>query len=557
MPAGHEARSWLAGALLVAARLPPVAILVLILLYAHTVPYDDQWPAFAPAVIAAKTGTLRAAELWRPTNEHRPLLPKVVMLALARLSGWDVRWEALASWAISLLNLGLALLLVRRTVGMWSRSLEAPMVLVASVLLFSPIQYENWTWSWQLCTFMSLTWVLGAAVVICRPLTVGRTLVLALLALAASLTFASGLALWALLPIVTLLPSEAPLSRRVVHATTLLLAGAIALTAYLHDLAPLGSRPLTTSVTAIGPLAQYVVTYLGALLAAPRPILAAAYGSGGLVCAGVAAFALWRREECRPLLSPWLLLAAFSLASAGLTAVGRLESGSQTASLSRYTTFAVPFWLAAMTMVSWALSRALAEARSRGARAAIVLALGAVAATMTAGQVRASIHGVRAARYSADDRSRDCLAWREWASDGCLARVGRVDQVRAWAAALERHGLGPYRTRMPLPRFEDHRIDTTRNAGAVAPPTNPTKKDELRIAGTASTAVVLVTIDRRVVASTEPQRVPGEAAGRFDVWLRQSRIGPGSRTLELWGVVDDETLAPIGLPVQVDGSRHD
>jgi hypothetical protein len=38
-------------------------------------------------------GELAFPDLWAQHNEHRLLFPKIIMLVLARSTGWDIRYE--------------------------------------------------------------------------------------------------------------------------------------------------------------------------------------------------------------------------------------------------------------------------------------------------------------------------------------------------------------------------------------------------------------------------------------------------------------------------------
>src|SRR5438128_414906 len=65
----------------------------------------------------SRAGTLRFADLWAQHNEHRLLLPNLVMLALAQLTQWDTRATIVASFVVSLATLGVLGLIIRSTLG--------------------------------------------------------------------------------------------------------------------------------------------------------------------------------------------------------------------------------------------------------------------------------------------------------------------------------------------------------------------------------------------------------------------------------------------------------
>ena len=56
--------------------------------YGHNVPYYDGW---SMVDVLRGTQPVDAAWLWQAHNDHRIPIPKMVLLALYHLSGWDFR----------------------------------------------------------------------------------------------------------------------------------------------------------------------------------------------------------------------------------------------------------------------------------------------------------------------------------------------------------------------------------------------------------------------------------------------------------------------------------
>ena len=76
--------------------IPMAHVAGIIGVYGVDVPYWDQW-RLVPLLAALDDGTMRVSDLWAIHNEHRVLFPRLVMLGLAQLSGWNTRWEMAAS----------------------------------------------------------------------------------------------------------------------------------------------------------------------------------------------------------------------------------------------------------------------------------------------------------------------------------------------------------------------------------------------------------------------------------------------------------------------------
>ena len=91
-----------AGALaLLLALLPPAFLAWFIYRFGVDVPFADQWD-FVPLLDQLYSGRLTFEALISQHNEHRFLFPKMIMLALAYWSDWNVLWEMGVNYLICL-----------------------------------------------------------------------------------------------------------------------------------------------------------------------------------------------------------------------------------------------------------------------------------------------------------------------------------------------------------------------------------------------------------------------------------------------------------------------
>src|SRR3989442_1390482 len=65
-----------------------LAVVLYIAGYGHNVPYYDEW---VMVDVLRGAQPVDAAWLWQAHNDHRIPIPKMVLLALYHLSGWDFR----------------------------------------------------------------------------------------------------------------------------------------------------------------------------------------------------------------------------------------------------------------------------------------------------------------------------------------------------------------------------------------------------------------------------------------------------------------------------------
>lgn len=137
----RRAIAWVVGVATVA---PPAYLALLIVRHARDMPWWDQW-GIVPLMAEMTNGHLPGAILWAQVNEHR--IPAAMLLqgALAWLTHWDVRGDAWLNLIVSLGTLAALAALVRRTVRPVAPDAAPWLVLIASVLTFSPAHGSSWT----------------------------------------------------------------------------------------------------------------------------------------------------------------------------------------------------------------------------------------------------------------------------------------------------------------------------------------------------------------------------------------------------------------------------
>ena len=367
------------------------------------VPQADQWD-LVPLLQKAEAGHLTFADLYAQHNEHRIFFPKLIYLGLAHLTAWQVRYEMAVTFALACVAALAAWWLAgRQERGTW-------LGLMASVLIFSPVQWQNWLSGFQLQMWIPIVCLLVGLV--------GKSPVVAGVAcVVATFSFGNGFLLWLILA-PAVIKSWRGLSIWIVLA-------AVCLAAYLVGYQKPGSHPTLLMVVS-HPLE--VTLYFLALLGGPFAFgfrqsaivqgLAVTVGAGLLVALGLA----WRRT---PRMMPWLLLGTFPVLSSVLTATSRSGFGVAHALASRYTTIAI--WLPVALLF-------LYRPRFKP------LVTGLVVLHVGAGvwSVAAMREFTRELRYG-----KACLVMiNETTDDAALHRwvYPDVETLRAWAGGLDRWG---------------------------------------------------------------------------------------------------------------------
>ncbi len=370
-------------ALLLAA-LPLGCLIAAFYFYAVDLPVWDEWWGFVPLLQKYFSGTLQFADFWAQHNEHRIVLPKLLLLGLAMVSDYDVRWDMAASIVFALLFyacIGLHLFLNRRALGMergwiWLWALTAYAV-------FSLRQHENWFWGFQVQWYMNVFGMaLGAFVLTNKRLTPGVFAVLVCCGLFSLFSLSAGALYWVLVPVFLLLMQlrGATIPRIWAYLCVWCALFGVLLFFYFLGLAG-GNYPggLLHFFKTPGDGVRYVLLYLGGLLTeiGSMDLFSLAVGAAGLaifLCGGV--WILWRANaaRCRASLF-FLFLGSYALGCALVTGLGRSGFGLSQASSSRYTTISLLLWLAVLYLLYAAVANASFREWKEKLRGAVLVLL--------------------------------------------------------------------------------------------------------------------------------------------------------------------------------------
>ncbi|HEX8208042.1 MAG TPA: hypothetical protein VF587_18400 [Solirubrobacteraceae bacterium] len=398
----------------------PLFTLSLIVGHGVNVPITDEW-SLVPMFAEWDAGTLSLGDLVRQHHEHVPVFPRTADLLMAPLTDWDLRVAMYRNFAVALVAFALILRALRRTLDGAAFAVAA---VVASLLAFSPIQWENWTWGWQLEWFLSNLAALGAFYALAYRVDESPRRGLALAGAAgvvATFSLGQGLLVWPVGLVILLL------RRRPWRAWTAL--GVTVYALYFADWDnPPESGDKTSAFELPGRTLEFVLAYVG------RPLgNSAATGRAVavvlVVAFAVAAYAVLRRgdEALLRRASVWLALGLYVLGAAVITAIARVPGSSGVE--SRYSVMSSLFAIAVM-----ALAYLVAPWRREVVVAAVAVPLlvaGAVNARAGADALRE-----RTAGYELYAR---CLHTVRSPDEVCAEASGKVNPaalhgeiVRAW-----------------------------------------------------------------------------------------------------------------------------
>src|SRR5688572_20975555 len=221
--------------LLVVALLPCLYLFHLINKYGVNVPYADEF-TFAPLLEKAHDKTLTFSDLFKQHNEHRYFFTRLLFIAFAFLSHGNLRAEMFFSAVLAgLCALNLWFILRRTIPGPIERALL--LILLINLLLFSPVQAENWMWGFQFVLLFTNFLFTSALLLATSSLSIGRKFTLCVaLAFVATFSFGGGILLWPLtFPVALLAHRELSWKSRLAWGAAWGAAGLLALAIYFFQ----------------------------------------------------------------------------------------------------------------------------------------------------------------------------------------------------------------------------------------------------------------------------------------------------------------------------------
>jgi len=359
----HLSKLWFIVCFL-AALAPAIALGSAVLHYTVDLIFADEW-GMAYSYAHFLQGKLTFQELISQHNESRKFFPRLIFIGLATLnnSQYNTFNNCILIFSVACLVSLNVFLLSRFTLPLraWQHLLLAAL---ANLLIFSPMQHDNWSWGIQLVVFIPIACVTTALVVTKLKLKFPVIVFLfALLGTFSTFSYANGMLFWGILFPVLLavqVPSFKQLRRTTISRwkpLSLWLAYAVLnIGYYFYNYNKPGSHPsfleaLKKPVDAI----RYFLAFLGAPLGAGSLLAAQVMGSILVICFVWIGIEVWRRrnrEGWLQVIYPWLCIGAYTLVSGLVTTAGRVGFGVIQAMDSRYTTFSAYGWVALIYLIA-------------------------------------------------------------------------------------------------------------------------------------------------------------------------------------------------------------
>jgi hypothetical protein len=125
--------------LVVGIALPPIYLLVAVQYGARLFPYWDHM-ATAKQIVQYFDGPLTFGSMIEPQSQARPLFPRLIFIANAALTNWDIRSEYIYIYLTIFGTLAALLLRLLRLSRGWPKSITLTAALCISIISCSPVR---------------------------------------------------------------------------------------------------------------------------------------------------------------------------------------------------------------------------------------------------------------------------------------------------------------------------------------------------------------------------------------------------------------------------------
>ena len=362
-------------ALLILYLIPVALLLWFIASFSVNVPVHDQWRLVSLFDKIANS-KVTFGDFWALHSNHRIIIPKIIISALAFSSQWNINYELILSIIFALITFALIYKLSANQARNNNDDLFHLTNILTGFWVFALVQHENWLWGFQLAWFLVNLCVMVAIFVLSlddnllifrfnkgidwRTAKAQRTqreeeekrvsfnliwfdyrlFVAAICCEVASFSSAQGLLSWlALIPVVVAVKGKTLEIRKRLGLWVFLFVVTSAL--YSIDYHP--QREMSMISLLAKPLV--VINYFFNLLGSPivrLPIFSSLIGLGIFLIFLWFLFYFGKNNTANQEAAPWISLGLFSLLSATFITVGRANFGANHAiESSRYTTVSI------------------------------------------------------------------------------------------------------------------------------------------------------------------------------------------------------------------------
>jgi len=332
---------------------PLGVLLIYVALFGVDIPFGDPWATLLPHIIKFHQKTLSFTDLLSQNNEHRPFVPRLILIPLALLTHWNTRIEMGVQIGFSVATF----LVIRYQISLsWRKLAIKPsnwLLVIISLLIFSLNQWENWLNGYQLLFSLYAFASVSGLLLLANPSLTARRFGLGVLcAVVAHYTISAGIASWGVGLVLLLITTKGKV-RKILFSSVWLAAALISTSLYFWDFHRASDLlTLRTLLSQLHIYVLYVFTFLGApVMTFYTASIPAVVGTGLLI---LIIFDILRRRstEEKAIYLPYIALCLHTFLIALIVGIGRMGEKWWLALSPRYVGLSVWFWVGLVSLLS-------------------------------------------------------------------------------------------------------------------------------------------------------------------------------------------------------------
>lgn len=325
--------------------LPFGLVAAYIYFFGLNIPFWDQWETVS-LLMKQHQGTLTFADLFAQHNEHRPFFPRLIWIALAEWTRYNVKAE---QWTNLFIAGVVFVFFIQRAIRTWREyDLTVPPSLIPllSLLVFNLGHRESWLQGFQTIMFLGMACIVAGLFLVAENAW-GTFVSAMVLGVIATYSMVNGLLYWPIGLVVVFFTatSESKAARIILW----LVCSSLCMGLFLDHWTSTATIDLPYLFTHFFAWLLWILNFLGA------PLLAFWYVAwifGGL-SVGLYILILTKAIKAnfwKPMI-PYLAIAVFVLITTLLVSVGRMEFGLRQSTVSRYLTLSVWYWASLLVLL--------------------------------------------------------------------------------------------------------------------------------------------------------------------------------------------------------------
>jgi len=335
--------------------LPVIVLIFLVTKYWVNVPFCDQWDI---SIIFEKyySKSLSFSDLIAQQNESRMVFPRLIFLGMGLMTGWNVRVEMCLTIIFACLIALNLFILLKRIEGL-NISGKLILLLIINLLLFSPVQWENWLCGISMIKYTTALMLTTGLVINTSNISIRAKVAWnSILSIIATFSFANGMLLWLLLLPVNMFfrredrKCQEKTKKELIYILLYVIIAVSTIGFYFADYhKPYYHPPFFLAVSRpLDAIAFFLVWIATPFIPANSPYASILpFFVGGLVFSifilsiTYFVYRAYRDSSKLSFFYPWVIIGFYSIINGIIITFGRLGFGVRFAAQNRYTTTSI------------------------------------------------------------------------------------------------------------------------------------------------------------------------------------------------------------------------